>query len=123
MPSSEADLEGLTISSGTLSPEFSPEVTEYTVELPPDINEVSITPVGAVPGQTIYVDGNVVSGSSITVDVTTRTTDAGDLAYVASRFGSNDLTADVNGDGKVDNADINQIVNSMKKEGSVGEDE
>lgn len=49
--------------------------------------------------------------------------DAGDLAYVASRYGSNDLTADINGDGKVDDTDINYIVNSMKKESSVGEDE
>lgn len=40
----DTSLSGIEISAGTLSPEFSSEVKEYTLDLPSDVSEVTVAP-------------------------------------------------------------------------------
>lgn len=45
--SQDASLGSLTVSPGTLSPEFSAEVTEYTAAVPADVEKITVS----APGQ------------------------------------------------------------------------
>lgn len=61
--SPDASLSELAISAGTLSPEFSPEITEYTLTLPDGVAEFSLTPeatpIEAVGDSTISINGEI----------------------------------------------------------------
>lgn len=50
-------LISLTVSEGTLTPEFDPEILEYSVTLPSDIFSISITGVASHPSASVF--GNV----------------------------------------------------------------
>jgi len=59
--SSNANLGALGISTGTLTPAFSQDVLNYTVNLPDSITSITLTPVAADPTyQYIYVQGGYV---------------------------------------------------------------
>lgn len=45
--SADADLSGLTISAGELVPDFSANITEYTVNVANDVSQISVTPTVA----------------------------------------------------------------------------
>ncbi|MGE5529388.1 MAG: cadherin-like beta sandwich domain-containing protein, partial [Patescibacteria group bacterium] len=70
-PADDASLSGLAISSGTLTPAFSPAVTDYTVDVPYSITGVTVTPTTADDGATVTVEGvPVISGNpSATIDL------------------------------------------------------
>ena len=63
-----ADLGGLTISSGTLSPQFSSSVTVYTASVDNSVTQVTVTPTASDSLATITVNGNgVTSGNGYIV--------------------------------------------------------
>lgn len=66
--SSNADLENLVLSEGTLTPSFSPEITEYTIAVGNGVTEIEITPSKADSTASIELNGKpIASGSSKTV--------------------------------------------------------
>ena len=75
-----ADLSGLTISEGTLSPAFDEATTSYAVSVPNATTSLTVTPVVADGTATVTVNGtNVASGSAsdaidLAVGATTITT-------------------------------------------------
>ena len=77
--SDNADLGGLTISSGTLSPQFSSSVTAYTASVDNSVTQVTVTPTASDSSATITVNGNTVTSGTgyiltgLTVDTTTVT--------------------------------------------------
>jgi hypothetical protein len=60
-PSSNADLAGLALSSGALSPVFSGGVTQYTASVPHAATSVTVTPATADVAATVQVNGEPVS--------------------------------------------------------------
>ncbi|MEO6630625.1 MAG: cadherin-like beta sandwich domain-containing protein, partial [Mucilaginibacter sp.] len=62
LPSANANLAGLTLSSGTLSPVFAAATTSYTASV--NTATVSITPTAADAGATIKVNGTTVASGS-----------------------------------------------------------
>ena len=77
--SGNADLAGLTISSGTLSPQFSSSDITYTASVDNSVTQVTVTPTASDSSATITVNGNIVpSGTGhiltgLTVGTTTVT--------------------------------------------------
>ena len=76
-------LSSLSISSGSLSPAFSPEIVNYTVSTGNEVSSTTITPTAEDSNATIKVNGNLVTsggasgaillhpgGNSITIEVT-----------------------------------------------------
>ncbi|MCA1293443.1 tail fiber protein [Paenibacillus sp. alder61] len=64
-PQGSADLSGLLISDGILTPGFDPAVTHYAVRVPSSLTHMAITPVAADPLARITVAGaSVPSGES-----------------------------------------------------------
>ena len=59
-----ADLGGLTISSGTLSPQFSSSVTAYTASVDNSVTQVTVTPTASDSLATITVNGNTVTSGT-----------------------------------------------------------
>ncbi len=55
-PSSISTLAGLTISRGSLSPEFSSGVTSYTVQVLYQVTSITVTPVTSDPPSTLLVN-------------------------------------------------------------------
>jgi hypothetical protein len=58
--SSDATLKSLTVSGGTLSPDFAPTVTEYTVTVPYSVNRVTIN------GETTHEFAKIGNGGALT---------------------------------------------------------
>ncbi|MFC4778173.1 cadherin-like beta sandwich domain-containing protein [Paenibacillus sp. GCM10023252] len=64
-PSSNADLSGLTLSNGTLSPTFASGTATYTADTANSVSTLTVTPTAADSGATVKVNGTaVVSGSA-----------------------------------------------------------
>ncbi|MFF2158146.1 cadherin-like beta sandwich domain-containing protein [Paenibacillus chitinolyticus] len=71
-PSGNADLSGLAVSAGTLTPAFAPGVTAYAASVSHSVSEVTVTPAAADPTATVSVNGSAVpagSGRQITLSV------------------------------------------------------
>ena len=74
-----ADLGGLTISSGTLSPQFSSSDIAYTASVDNSVTQVTVTPTASDSSATIAVNGNTVTSGTgyiltgLTVGTTTVT--------------------------------------------------
>lgn len=66
IPSGNADLSGLTLSTGTLAPEFDPDETSYTVDVGSSISSVDVTPVLADSHATVTVNGTLVTSGNAT---------------------------------------------------------
>ncbi len=63
--SSNADLSGLRLSSGTLSPAFDAGVTTYTAKVGYNVTTITVTPTAADPKATVEVDDKrVISGQA-----------------------------------------------------------
>ena len=62
--SDNADLGDLTISSGTLSPQFSSSVTAYTASVDNSVTQVTVTPTVSDSSATITVNGNTVTSGT-----------------------------------------------------------
>ena len=67
--SSNADLNGLTISSGTLSPSFASGTTSYTVSVANSVTSITVTPTVAESNATVQVQVNSGGYSSVTSGV------------------------------------------------------
>ncbi|MFS0837406.1 cadherin-like beta sandwich domain-containing protein [Paenibacillus sp. 1P03SA] len=71
-PSGNADLSGLSVSAGTLTPVFAPAVTAYAAAVKNAVAEVTVTPTAADSTASVSVNGTVVpagSGRQITLSV------------------------------------------------------
>ena len=62
--SDNADLGGLTISSGTLSPQFFSSVTAYTASVDNSVTQVTVTPTASHDSATIAVNGITVTSGT-----------------------------------------------------------
>ena len=62
--SDNADLGGLTISSGTLSPQFSSSDITYTASVDNSVTQVTVTPTASDSSATIAVNGNTVTSGT-----------------------------------------------------------
>ena len=62
--SGNADLGGLTISSGTLSPQFSSSVITYTASVDNSVTQVTVTPTASDSSAAITVNGNTVTSGT-----------------------------------------------------------
>ena len=124
---SNANLSGLSLSAGTLSPAFGSSVLAYAVAMPNATTSFTVTPAAASSGATIVVNGTAVasgtasapvtlSGDSMTVNVVvtaqdgttvktyalniSRNTAYQDWTLASNLSGTNNsLTADSDGDG------------------------
>jgi hypothetical protein len=63
--SDNADLSSLTVTQGTLSPQFDPDITAYTVNVAADITSIGIRPTAAGEGAEIRVNGALVNSGSL----------------------------------------------------------
>jgi len=75
LPSSNADLSALAITSGTLSPEFASSGTNYTATVPNSVTSVTVTPTVSDSTSTVFVTGGtdlVVGDNTITATVTAQ---------------------------------------------------
>ncbi|WP_291400567.1 cadherin-like beta sandwich domain-containing protein, partial [Daejeonella sp.] len=75
--STNADLSGLTLSSGTLSPTFASATTSYSLSVANSVTSINLTTVAADPTATITVNGTAVTSgqasNSITLNVGSNT--------------------------------------------------
>ena len=62
--SKDATLSGLTLSQGALIPAFSPAKLSYTVQVPNDVDALTLTPTAAGVNAAIKVNGNAVASGS-----------------------------------------------------------
>jgi hypothetical protein len=69
LPSTNADLAGLLVSGGTLSPGFASGVTSYAVSVPYATSGLSVTPVVADATASVKVNGVSVASGSASVPV------------------------------------------------------
>ncbi|HNX59665.1 MAG TPA: cadherin-like beta sandwich domain-containing protein [Spirochaetota bacterium] len=64
-----ANLSGLSLSSGTLSPGFNKDTTSYSVEVPYSVNSITVTPEADADESTITVNGYGVSSGTESFDI------------------------------------------------------
>ncbi len=67
--SDNANLSGLTISSGTLTPVFAVGATDYRVDVGNDVARVTVTPATEHAGATVTVNGTAVASGSASGDI------------------------------------------------------
>ncbi len=65
----DTNLSGLTLSAGTLSPAFSAETTVYSISVPNQTEEITVTPVVADSIATVTVDGTAVNSGSASEEI------------------------------------------------------
>ena len=63
-PTSNANLSNLTISSGTLSPTFATDMTDYTTSVDSGVGSITVTPTLEYSGATVKVNGTAVTSGS-----------------------------------------------------------
>lgn len=80
--SNNADLSGLTVSAGTLTPAFNAGVTSYSVSVPSVVSSIDVTPTAADPAASLKINGTAsvsgavygqslnVGNNAITIEVT-----------------------------------------------------
>ncbi|BBI36745.1 S-layer homology domain-containing protein [Cohnella abietis] len=61
VPSGDDTLSGLILSSGTLSPTFTPLITNYTVMVANSVNSLNVTPVLSSTKATVTINGSAVT--------------------------------------------------------------
>jgi hypothetical protein len=66
-PDSNADLSGIAVSAGILSPLFTPRMVSYTVSLPSNVETVKVTLTTASPVATVSADQPVAQSGATTV--------------------------------------------------------
>lgn len=84
--SDNSQLEFLTVSSGTLSPAFNPDVLEYTVEVDPSVKSVNIAAEVADDKATLTGTGSVdmVEGETVTRNVNVTAENGSMTTYVVN---------------------------------------
>ncbi|MBI9099460.1 MAG: InlB B-repeat-containing protein, partial [Spirochaetaceae bacterium] len=76
LKSSNADLSALTVSDGTLTPDFSPEIRAYTVSVADSVTEITVTGTGADTRASVMYSPSQTSPLSAEPDVITITVTA-----------------------------------------------
>ena len=70
LPSSDANLSGLTLSAGTLQPAFNSATVSYSVTVPNEVSSIDITPTASHELAQIVIDGDsVLSGAAKVVSL------------------------------------------------------
>jgi hypothetical protein len=64
LPSTNADLSNLVLSSGTLSPVFSSDTTAYLATVANSVTSLTVTPTAAEAQATIQVNGSTVASGN-----------------------------------------------------------
>jgi HSP20 family molecular chaperone IbpA len=103
--SNDATLSGLSLSSGSLSPDFAAGTAGYTATVASDVASITVTPVINSPHATATVNGTAIASSAasdeiplnfgentITIDVTAQNGDVKTYSVVVTREKSNDAT-------------------------------
>ncbi|WP_434045103.1 MULTISPECIES: cadherin-like beta sandwich domain-containing protein [Sorangium] len=99
--STDSSLSGLSVSSGSLSPDFDPAAALYVVSVEDHIASITVTPTASTPGAAITVNGTAVASgiasppitlteggaTAITVEVTAPSGDATTYGVVVLRGG------------------------------------
>jgi gliding motility-associated-like protein len=70
--SSTATLSNLTISSGTLAPNFNASLTSYAVSVPNAVSSITVTPTATDPNATITVNGTAVASGRASTALSLR---------------------------------------------------
>jgi hypothetical protein len=101
--SDDCDLSVISISSGTLSPDFTPQTTNYTVNVDNSVTQITVTPTAADTTATVMVNGVsaatpvslVVGSNTIIITVTAQSGAVQKYIIVVNRTASDnrDLTA------------------------------
>ncbi|MDF0652254.1 MAG: cadherin-like beta sandwich domain-containing protein [Nitrospira sp.] len=84
-----AELASLTVTPGTLQPAFTSETTQYTVDLTREVTSVRLTAQPAVAGDTITINGQATTSSTITLGPEGSTTS---VSIVVSESSNNSRT-------------------------------
>ena len=83
----DASLKGLTFDTGTLSPAFSPDVTEYTLTVPADTSGVSMTAVPNEQYGLVYVNNILIN------DAVSKTVSVSDTPIIITSFAEDHETS------------------------------
>ncbi len=67
VPSSNANLAGLSVSGATLSPAFNSATGAYAASVANPVTTVTVTPTAAGVGATIRVNGNLVATGTLSI--------------------------------------------------------
>lgn len=70
IPSDDASLSGLAVTSGELSPDFSSGATDYTVNVGPNTGSIAVTPTANDSQATVTVNGATVASGSLSNEIT-----------------------------------------------------
>ncbi|MCL2461578.1 MAG: carbohydrate binding domain-containing protein [Defluviitaleaceae bacterium] len=122
--SGDASLSLLTVSAGTLTPDFDAEVTEYTVDVENGVDSVDIAAVASDPNAEVTGDigtmALAVGANVFTVTVTAEDGTIQDYTVTVNRAAPPvDLSKyDLNGDGKVDASDLTFLMSYLNKKAS-----
>ncbi|MBD2867105.1 glycoside hydrolase domain-containing protein [Paenibacillus arenilitoris] len=112
-PGKNTQLSGLSVTGGALNREFAPYVTDYSIELPNDAEQVTLTPAAMnmkakiiVNGKKLKKDGKItvyprIGKNRITITVDDKGTTR-DYVFLITRLSNNmALTADVSADNAI----------------------
>lgn len=69
LPATDANLSALTVSSGTLSPTFSPAIKTYTVAVANSVSAIKLTPTKAHVNASVTVNGAAAVSGTATPDI------------------------------------------------------
>ena len=70
IPSDDASLSGLAVTSGELSPDFSSGATDYMVNVGPNTGSIAVTPTANESHAAITVNGSAVTSGSLSNEIT-----------------------------------------------------
>ena len=89
IPSSDASLSNITLSSGTLSPVFASDTTDYTVSVVNGVSSIRVTPTTTTSLITVEVNGEGVASGAQSGDITL---DVGDNTITLVALAEDGLT-------------------------------
>lgn len=95
--SSDATLKGITVSSGALTPAFSPTVTSYTASVDYSVSSIAVTALKNHEGASVYVSGTeslAIGENTVTITVTAENGDKKIYTIKVTR-GKNPLSSGV----------------------------
>jgi hypothetical protein len=122
VPSGDNTLKDLTVQEGTLTPDFDPEITEYEMEVPFEVEKLTIDALANDEKATVEISDTTLVAGETTVITVTVTAENGDVkVYTIQVTRAAALLGDVNNDGLVDTTDAKLIM--QLDLGMIGEDD
>ena len=92
VPSGDNTLKDLTVQEGTLTPDFDSEVTEYVVEVPYDVEDLTIDAVANDEKATVEISDTALTAGGATVITVTVTAENGDVKVYSITVNRNACT-------------------------------